>query len=485
MQEQENGGLRRTYIFRFRKRAKRNREDLRRIYMGFKEDFIWGAATAAYQIEGGALQDGRGLSVWDEFSHTPGKTRLGDHGDYACDSYNRMEEDIAILKELGMKAYRFSISWPRIIPNGTGAVNSKGIAYYDRLINALIKNNITPFVTLFHWDYPLELYYKGGWLNPDSPKWFAEYVKVVVDHFSDRVQYWVTQNEPECYIGLGHELGLHAPGLQLPRKQVVRAWHYNLMAHGLAVKAIRENAKLKPYIGVVSCGDVPIPATDSIEDREVAIRAMFNKIDGPDLYLSFGDLLDPVILGKYPDRIIPYLPLNYEKDMDTIAQPLDFVGLNIYYGSYVKYDEKQGCIRQEEIPGSAETSLGWKVEPKSLYWGPKMVIDRYNLPVYITENGLANNDWISLDGKVHDPQRIDFINRYLKELHRLSEEGYKDKLAGYFHWSLLDNFEWAEGYTKRFGLVYVDYSTYKRTIKDSGYYFKKVIESNGNICLNM
>ncbi|WP_341876707.1 GH1 family beta-glucosidase [Defluviitalea saccharophila] len=449
--------------------------------MSFKEDFVWGTATSAYQIEGGALQDGRGLTIWDEFSHTPGKTRFRDHGDNACDSYNRIEEDIEILKELGIKAYRFSISWTRILPKGTGEINPLGLAYYDRLINALIKNNITPFVTLFHWDYPLELYYKGGWLNSDSPKWFAEYVKVVVDHFSDRVQYWVTQNEPECYICNGHEIGRHAPGLQLPRKQVIRAWNHNLVAHGLAVEVIRKNAKLKPYIGIVSCGEVPMPATDSEEDREAAIQAMFNKNDETSLNLSFGDLLDPVILGKYPDRIIPFLPPNYEKDMETIAQPLDFIGLNLYTGFYVKYNVKLGYIRQGEIVGSAETSVEWKVEPKCLYWAPKMVIDRYNLPIYITENGLANNDWVSLEGQVHDPQRVDFIHRYLEELLNLSEEGYKDKIAGYFHWSMLDNYEWARGYAKRFGLVHVDFTTYKRTIKDSGYYFKKVIESNGNI----
>jgi len=447
--------------------------------MAFKNGFLWGTATAAYQIEGGAGQDGRGPTVWDEFSHTPGKTSFGEHGDRACDSYNRLDEDLALLKTLGVKAYRFSICWTRILPEGTGRLNPQGFSYYDRLIDQLLANGIIPFVTIFHWDYPLELYYKGGWLNAESPRWFADYVEVLVDHFSDRVRYWVTQNEPECYIGNGLETGRHAPGLQLPRKQVLRAWHHNLIAHGLAVQVIREKAKLKPAIGIVSCGEVPIPLTESREDREAAVTAMFNKKDGESLNLSFGDSLDPVILGKYPGRLIPYLPAGYEKDMETMAQPLDFIGLNLYTGFYVRHDDKEGYVREAPPVGQEETSIGWKVEPKCLYWAPKMVIDRYWLPVYITENGMANNDWVALDGRVHDPQRIDFIKRYLQELQKLSQEGYEEKLAGYFYWSLLDNFEWAQGYTKRFGLVHVDYTTLQRTIKDSAYYYQKLIASNG------
>ena len=449
--------------------------------MGFKEDFVWGTATASYQIEGGAYQDGRGLSIWDEFSHTPGKTRFGDNGDNACDSYNRLEEDIMILKGLGVKSYRFSISWTRIFPKGVGEINPLGIAYYDKLIDSLIENNITPFVTLFHWDYPLELYYRGGWLSEDSPKWFEEYVKVIVDKFSDRVQYWITQNEPECYICNGLDIGRHAPGLTLPRKQVIRAWHHNLIAHGLAVKTIRDHAKLKPFIGIVSCGETPMPATNNGKDIQAAIKAMFNKNDGATTNLSFGDLLDPVILGKYPDRFISLLPTDYKKDMPIIKQSLDFIGLNLYTGFYVKYDERLGYVRQETLTGKEETSVEWKIEPKCLYWAPKMVIDRYNLPVYITENGLANNDWVCQDGKVHDMQRVDFMNRYLKELLVLANEGYREKLAGYFHWSMLDNYEWARGYAKRFGLAHADLTTLKRTIKESGYHYKKIIKSNGNI----
>jgi beta-glucosidase len=251
------------------------------------------------------------------------------------------------------------------------------------------------------------------------------------------------------------------------------------MAHGLAVKAIRENAILKPIIGVVSCGETPMPATDSKEDKEAAIKEMFNKNDGPTTNLSFGDLLDPVVLGRYPDRFIAHLPEDYEKDMNIITQPIDFIGLNLYTGFYVKHSGEFGYVRQEHLVGSEETSVEWKVEPKCLYWATKMVIDRYKLPVYITENGLANNDWVSLDGKVHDPQRIDFTNRYLRELLALSKQGYKENVAGYFHWSMVDNYEWARGYAKRFGLVHVDFTTYKKTIKDSGYHYKKVIENNG------
>jgi beta-glucosidase len=446
---------------------------------GFRDGFVWGCATASYQIEGAAKTDGRGDSVWDLLCRQPGTVYDGHTGEVADDHYNRYQEDVALLKQLGAMGYRFSVSWSRVLPEGVGAVNEKGLAFYDRLVDSLLEAGVAPYVTLFHWDFPTELYYKGGWLNRDSVKWFADYTKVVVDRLSDRVVNWMTLNEPQCFIGMGHESGIHAPGIQLSTEQVLRAGHHALMAHGAAVQTIREHAKKTPAIGYAPVGSVSIPATDSPEDVEAARQAMFVAQS-----TSFWDnawWMDPIFFGHYPEASLEQHGLNVpdytEADMDLIKQPLDFFGVNTYHGQIVKAGVDGVPQVQGFPPGSAHTAVNWPVTPECLYWGPKFFYERYGKPVLITENGIAVTDWPALDGKVHDPQRIDYLHRHLLELRRAYREGVD--IVGYLEWSLLDNFEWAEGYKERFGIVFVDYATQQRIPKDSYYWFRDVIASNG------
>ncbi|MCD6175641.1 MAG: beta-glucosidase [Planctomycetes bacterium] len=455
--------------------------------MSFCKDFIWGTSTAAYQIEGGWDQDGRGLSVWDALCRRKGAIWNGQSGDQACDHYNRYKEDIELMSQMGLQGYRLSISWPRIMPGGKGAVNQKGLDFYDALIDELLSKNITPYITLFHWDYPYDLYKTGGWLCQESPDWFADYAKIVVEKLSDRVQNWMTLNEPQCFVLLGHKDGCHAPGDKYHRGQIFQIVHNTLLAHGKAVHTIREFSKTKTHIGYAPVGTVHIPETETTEDIEAARRDMFSlETDG---IWSNGVWMDPVFLGKYPEGYLEatgiHHPIIKDGDMEIISQPLDFFGVNTYSGSYSaaeKSEPASDIITRHSPTGThpksmGETAFGWPVTPECLYWGPKFFYERYGKPVIITENGLANTDWPSIDGKVHDPQRIDFLGRYLRQLKRAAGQGVD--IRGYFQWSLLDNFEWAEGYSKRFGLVYVDYNTQQRIMKDSAYWYKEVIDTNG------
>lgn len=448
----------------------------------FADDFVWGVATAAYQIEGAWNEDGKGLSVWDMCCRKPGFVKDGDTGDVACDHYHRMKEDVRLMKELGVKAYRFSISWPRVLPQGIGKINEAGLEFYSRLVDELKANDIEPYVTLFHWDFPYELYKRGGWLNPQSPDWFAEYTKVIVERLSDRVQYFITINEPQCFIALGHEQGTHAPGLKLGRRDILTAAHHALLAHGKSVKVIKEYAVLPPKIGFAPVGNPGIAASDSEKDIEAARKATFD-CDPAGIYWSTQWWADPVFFGKYPqpeqmdDELREFLASVKPEDMEMIHQPLDFFGVNIYQGRTVEYaDNLKGYEYVKKNTGYDQTAMKWPVTPKALYYGPKFFYERYHVPVLITENGLSCMDWVSVDGKVHDPGRIDFLTRYLSEYNRAYQDG--TELMGYFQWSFMDNFEWGEGYNERFGLVYVDYETQKRTPKDSAYWYKKVIEAN-------
>ncbi|MEG1887415.1 MAG: GH1 family beta-glucosidase, partial [Oscillospiraceae bacterium] len=443
--------------------------------MGFNKNFVWGTATASYQIEGGAFEDGRGLCVWDQFAATPGKIEDGQTGEVACDSYHKFHEDLDILKTIGVNAYRFSLSWPRLLPNGIGQMNQKGFDYYDRMIDSLLENNITPYITLFHWDFPLELYFKGGWLNRDSKYWFAEYTQKVISRYSDRVSNWITHNEPQCFIGLGHEKGVHAPGLVLPKPEVIRCWHNALAAHGEAVSVIRSDAKLKPNIAIVSCGDIQIPNTNTPEDIEACRHSAFCRDRGNYQGLQHVDLFDPVMFGNYPEHLIDFLPSYYHEDMKSISQELDYLCLNIYSGFKIKRHSEGWPDVVPDVRGTARSSTDWVVRDDSLYWAVRFINERYHKPICITENGIANNDWVSLDGKVHDPQRIDYIHRYLKSLKRACEEGYD--VLGYFYWTLRDNYEWACGYKKRFGLTYIDYNDCSRILKDSAYYYHDIIKT--------
>lgn len=448
--------------------------------MGFPKDFVWGAATAAFQIEGAAYEEGKGPSIWDVFCKRPGMVFAGHTGDVACDHYHRYREDVALMKELGIKAYRFSISWPRILPEGTGKINEAGVRFYENLAEELLQAGITPYATLFHWDYPYALYKKGGWLNPESPLWFEEYVQKTAERLGDKIQNFFTFNEPQCFIGLGFAGKEHAPNLNCSNQDLLQMAHNVLLAHGRAVRVLRETI---PHcqVGYAPTGTSFYPASEATEDVLAAERANFaaQKESWP---FSIAWWSDPVLLGRYPEEgaeaMAADMPYIAPGDMELISQPLDFYGQNIYNSRPVKADGRGGY---KEVPlpvGYPRTAIGWPITPESLYWLPKFLYERYKTPVIITENGMSCHDAVSLDGKVHDPNRIDFLRRYLLQLRRAAEEGVK--VCGYFQWSLMDNFEWCRGYDERFGMIHVDYTTQKRTPKDSFYEYRRIIGSNGN-----
>lgn len=451
--------------------------------MGFKKEFVWGGATASYQVEGAAYEDGKGLNIWDVFCKEPGHVYEGHTGDVACDHYHRYKEDIALMKEMGLQAYRFSLSWARILPDGTGKVNEKGLDFYDRLIDTLLENGIEPYVTLYHWDLPYELHKQGGWLNPKSPDWFYEYASIVARHFSDRVKYFFTLNEPQCTVGLGYQTGEHAPGLKVGPYDYFQIWHNVLLAHGRGVDALREYSVKPVKVGMAPCGALYLPASEKPEDIKAANWATFHLMGDQFSDLSWDVALctDPVFLGQYPEDILKkygqYFPKFKDRDMDQIKRPLDFYGQNMYNAVPVRAGEDGTPIRVSRYAGFPKTAIQWPVTPECLYWAPKFLYERYQKPVYITENGMSAHDWVSLDGKVHDPNRIDFNHRYLREFKRAAEDGVD--AAGYFAWSVMDNFEWGYGYSERFGMIYVDYRTQERILKDSAYDFREIIRSNG------
>jgi len=447
--------------------------------MSFPKNFTWGAAAAAYQIEGAWDGDDKGRSVWDMFAHQDGKVWEGHTGDVACDHFHRYREDVSLMREIGLRAYRLSLSWPRILPEGRGAISAAGLGFYDRLIDELLAHGIEPWVTLFHWDYPYELFLRGGWLNPDSPKWFGDYTAVVMDRLSDRVRHWMTLNEPQCFIGMGHHSGEHAPGLKLGFTEALLAAHHSLMAHGVAVQVIRALSKQPALVGWAPVGTGYYPDPDTPENRAAAWRGMQAVYPGH-LWNSpwWGD---PPVLGHYPEEGLQAyaadLPRFKSSDFDTICQPLDFYGCNIYHGGAVRAGPDGKEVAAPVPPGSPRTHFNWRVTPEGLYWAPKFLADRYKLPIVVTENGLSCADWVSLDGGVHDPTRIDFLHRYLLALHQAIEDG--ADIRGYFQWSIMDNFEWAEGYKHRFGLIHVDFETQARTLKDSARWYAEVIRTNG------
>ncbi|MGC3988556.1 MAG: GH1 family beta-glucosidase [Chthoniobacteraceae bacterium] len=458
----------------------------------FPEHFTWGVASAAYQIEGAALEDGKGASVWDMMCRQPGRIYQGHTGAVACDHYHHYKEDVALMRELQNPAYRLSVSWPRVMPEGTGKVNAKGLEFYDQLIDELLAAKITPWVTLFHWDYPYELYLRGGWLNRDTAKWFADYTQVVVAKLSDRVQHWMTLNEPQCFIGLGHQRGIHAPGDKLGLAEILTASHHTLLAHGQSVQAIRATAKMKPTVGWAVVGGVNMPEDESKPaDVNAARQAMFSapKKSHEEILKSDNTVFnnawwaDPAILGKYPEDFLALfgdcVPKIAEGDLKTIAQPLDFYGVNIYNGGLVRAGADGSPQWIDQAPGGPRTTYDWPVSPTCLYWGPKLLQERYRLPIVVTENGLGSMDWVTVDGAVPDAFRIDFLTRYLHELGRAIGDGVD--VRGYFHWSIMDNFEWNEGYKQRFGLVHVDYQTQKRTPKQSAHWYREVTASNGRV----
>ena len=449
--------------------------------MPFPKDFIWGAATAAYQIEGNTSIDGRGPSIWDEYCSQPGRVAGGQSGAVACDHYRRYLDDVALMSDMGLGAYRFSVAWPRVLPDGRGAVNAAGLGFYDRLVDSLLGAGIEPWLTLFHWDYPLALYRQGGWLNPDSPLWFADYVGVVVDRLSDRVTRWITLNEPQCFVGLGQLAGTQAPGDRLPMGQALLAAHHALVAHGMAVQVIRSRARRAPSIGIAHTGEVGIPASESREDIEAA-RQYHWRVAADSLF-NLAWWTDPMFKGHYPEDgqraygdAVPRFP---NADLATISEPLDFLGLNVYYGNTIRRGVSGAAEMVAPKPGDPRTHYGWPVTPSALRWGPLFAHERYGATIAITESGMANLDWLALDGGVHDTQRIDYLARYLGELRRAIESGVP--VTAYFAWSLMDNFEWSDGYNFRFGLVHVDYATQRRTPKDSALWYRDYIRAAGDL----
>lgn len=451
----------------------------------FPTDFAWGAATASYQIEGAADIDGRTPSVWDRFCEWPGKVAHGQTGAVACDHYHRFREDVGLMSEIGLRAYRFSFSWSRLLPEGRGKVNSAGVEFYDKLIDALLEANVTPWATLFHWDYPVALYNEGGWLNPESPKWFADYTSVLADRFSDRINHWMTFNEPQCFIHLGHQAGIHAPGLKLGGRDVLEIQRNFLLAHGEAVQVLRAKSPKPCVIGIAPVSNLSIPLTESPADIEAARQYGFgNGYKGRGLW--FQPLtMDPIVFGTWPEEAAHEISATFKglsaADLKTIQQPIDFIGHN-YYQSDLIQAGPNGAVQPVSNPaGHPRTGFDWPVAPKGLYWTIRFHHERYGLPCAITENGLSSLDWVAEDGGVHDPQRIDYLTKHVKCMARAMEEGHP--VLGYFHWSLLDNFEWAEGYRHRFGLIHVDYETQKRTPKDSARFYRDLIRSDAGILL--
>lgn len=433
--------------------------------MGFDRDFLWGAASAAAQIEGGWRDGGRTPSIWDMAPNK--KIRHGDDCRTGCGHFHHMKEDVALMKEMGLKSYRFSLSWSRILPE-EGVVNPAGVQFYNALIDELIANGIEPLVTIFHWDLPMWAYKKGGWLSRRIVKLFSDYTSVVVDAFSDRVQYWMPMNEPQCFIMNGYMQGAHAP-FKHRYLELTRLTKNCMLAFSESVKVIRANAKKKPIIGIAMAAGAFVPESDSQEALDEARRMSFYSGAG---LMSNRWWCDPMLAGKGV-RAYGIYHIS-DKFAGEICQPLDFLGLNLY----APYNDADwGGDGKKKPSGIPRNTIGWAIDGRVLYYAPKFMYERYHLPIMITENGLAGNDWVELDGRVHDSKRTDFLYRYLRELKRAADDGVP--VIGYQHWAVMDNFEWAEGYDPRFGLIHVDYQTGRRTLKDSAFAYREIVKRNG------
>jgi beta-glucosidase len=436
----------------------------------FPDGFLWGAATAAYQIEGAWDEGGKGPGIWDEFVHTPGNIENGDTGDLACDHYHRYREDVALMRSLGLQAYRFSISWPRLLPEGKGKVNEAGVDFYSRLVDELLAAGIRPAATLYHWDLPLALDRLGGWPIPDTAKWFADYADLCFRRLGDRVKMWLTLNEPRVVADVGYVSGLHAPGHR-DLGEGLRAGHTLLLAHGMAVPRLRSAAP-DAKIGITVDLTPVSPATDSDQDREAAARR---------LELN-GWFLDPIFRGDYPTLMRQVrgdlLPQFTDEERRTVQAPIDFLGINNYTRAIVRRDPREAPFDFADVPPPGPvTEMDWEVYPPGMREILCWVNERYSPPaMYVTENGAAFDDQPDESGRVEDEDRRTFLRDYMAQAHQAIQEGVP--LLGYFVWSLLDNFEWALGFSKRFGIVRVDYRTQARTIKRSGDWYRQVIASN-------
>jgi beta-glucosidase len=450
----------------------------------FPAGFAWGAATAAYQIEGAADTDGKGPSIWDTFSHTPGKVRGGDSGDIACDSYHRYREDVALVAGLGLTSYRFSVSWPRVQPGGRGPANQRGLDYYRALLDELAGHGIEATVTLYHWDLPQELQDEGGWAVRGTAERFADYAAIAAEALGDRVARWITINEPQVIVSNGHRYGSHAPGLRDP-EAAAAATHHVLLAHGLATRVLRDlgAAQVGITLDMHPVRVLPNALLDGLEQARLITDAAAN-----------GLYLEPVLYGRYPAdapaQLLPPAGLIADGDMDTISQPIDFLGVNYYSPVFLRAGDPADLRRNEEparcaVPGVVEylpeqlerTSMGWLVDPDGLH---QLLMDLSKqapgLPLYVTENGRAAEDYVNPQGAVDDLERVRYLHTHLEAAARAIRDG--ASLAGYFAWSLLDNFEWGWGYQKRFGIVFVDFGTQRRIPKSSAGFYSDVARAN-------
>lgn len=443
--------------------------------ISFPDDFLWGTATSSYQIEGAWQADGKGESIWDRFAHTPGKIKDGSNGDVACDHYHKYKEDVALMRELGLRGYRFSVSWPRILPLGKGQVNQQGLDFYSRLTDTLLEAGIEPLLTLYHWDLPQALDNLGGWANRDIARWFGDYAAQVARALGDRVKLWTTLNEPQIFGMLGYATGEHAPG-STDQLQYLHLSHYINLAHGEGVAAIRSEASAAQVGCVLQLPPIH-PRSDSDEDRKAA-RVM----DG----LMNRWYAEPVLVGRYPEDILEIfqeldLPIR-EGDLERIHQPLDFAGLNLYSRLFAYHDPNIPLMEamldfNYRIPGAPYTHFGWEIYPESIYESLMRFKNEWgDLEVYVTENGTAAKDKL-VDGEVNDQERIDYLAAYVAEVGRAMDHGVKVK--GYFQWSFMDNFEWAEGYGSRWGIVHVDYDSLVRTPKASAHWYRDLIRAGG------
>ena len=440
----------------------------------FPKGFLWGAATAAYQIEGAWNEDGKGESIWDRFCRLPYRVLDGDTGDIACDHYHLWQQDVALMQSLNLKAYRFSISWPRVLPLGKGPVNGQGLDFYDRLVDALLQAGIQPNVTLNHWDLPQALQDAGGWPNRDSAGWFADYARVVYDRLGDRVRMWATHNEPMVIAFLGYQMGTFAPGIA-DFSQALQAVHHLLLAHGDAVQVYRQGG-YGGKIGIVLNISPYQPASDLEADL-----AACQRLD--QLYTRI--FTEPLFEGHYPEPLMtwlgPHVPRIQDGDLERICQPIDLLGVNYYNKSAVAYEHEAGLMKLRSwnisAPGLGTTDLNWGIYPDGLRQTLVDLHTRYGVPeVYVTENGCAAADRPNQEGLVADRERIEFLRAHFIAAHQAIEEGVP--LKGYFVWSLMDNFEWNRGYDKRFGIVYVDYATQERSPKASALWYKDLIARN-------
>ena len=445
------------------------------ILRDFPEGFLWGSATASYQVEGAVGEEGRGPSIWDTFAHTPGKTHNGETGDIADDFFHHYLDDIALMRDLGIKAFRFSVAWSRVFPNGAGSPNPRGLAFYDRLVDALLAHGIQPFCTLYHWDLPQALEDRGGWRSHDTAKLFADYAAYTARHLSDRVHQFMTMNELASFVELGYKIGIHAPGLKLSPQQVAQVAHHAVLGHGMAVQAIRASSRPGTRIGIADNAIATCPAVESPEHIAASLHA-YREENAP--YLTV--IQEGVYTQQYLRRLGPDAPRFTSEELKIISSPMDFVGLNVYTAAWVVADSSPKGYTMVSDPSTyPHMASDWlKVGPEALYWSPLQARNLWNIKeIYITENGASSADYINPQGEVLDTDRVMYLRNYLTHLQRAVSEGVPVK--GYFLWSLLDNFEWADGYDKRFGITYVNFHTQRRTPKLSAAFYKAVIARNG------